>query len=161
MVRPRIQYLSDSEKEYVHEQTMRVLEEVGVAYNTPLAIDLLAQAGAPVDRERLTAKIPRELVEECLKTAPDSVLLAARDAGTTASCASAERRCSRPTARPTTCFDDLTGERHEGTAEDLRAAMRLFDALPEVDYVWPSVYPRDCDTRRRASRSSSISLMRL
>ena len=78
VVRPRIQYLSDSEKEYVHEQTMRVLEEVGVVYNTPLAIDLLEQVGASVDRERLTAKIPRQLVEEYLKTAPDSVLLAAR-----------------------------------------------------------------------------------
>ena len=56
-------------------------------------------------------------------------------------------------------LDDLTGERHEGTAEDLRAAMRLFDALPEVDFVWPSVYPRDCDPVTAGLDMSSISLM--
>ena len=159
MVRPRIQYLSDSEREYVHEQTMRVLEEVGVAYNTPLAIDLLAQAGASVDREKLTAKIPRELVSRCLETVPDSVLLAARDGR--------HDRVVRVGGPPvfTTdgtanyVLDDLTGERHEGTAEDLRAAMRLFDALPEIDFVWPSVYPRDCDPATAGLEMSSISLM--
>ena len=159
MVRAKIQYLSDSEKEYVHEQTMRVLEEVGVAYNTPLAIDLLAQAGAPVDRESLTARIPRELVEQCLKTVPDSVLLAARDARHDRVVRVGGPAVFTTDGTATYVLDDLTGERHEGTAEDLRAAMRLFDALPEIDFVWPSVYPRDCDPATAGLDMSSISLL--
>ena len=37
--------MSEAEKDFVHEQTVRVLEDVGVAYNSPEAIDLLEKAG--------------------------------------------------------------------------------------------------------------------
>ena len=40
-----------SDRAFVHEQAVRVLEEVGIGYNTPEAIELLAEAGAPVDRD--------------------------------------------------------------------------------------------------------------
>ena len=55
---------------FVHEQTVRVLEEVGVGYNTPAALDLLEEAGAVVDRARLSARLPWDLVERCLATCP-------------------------------------------------------------------------------------------
>ena len=42
-------------------------------------------------------------------------------------------------------LDDETGERHEGSADDLRTIMRLFDALPDADYVWPTLSARDLD----------------
>ena len=42
-------------------------------------------------------------------------------------------------------LDDATGERHEGSADDLRTIMRLFDALPDVDYVWATISARDLD----------------
>lgn len=159
VVRARIQYLSDAQKEYVHEQTLRVLEEVGVAYNTPVAIDLLEEAGAQVDRDKLTAKLPRELLQRCLETVPDSVLLAARDGRNDRVVRIGGPPVFTTDGTATYVLDDLTGERHEGTAEDLRAAMRLFDALPDVDYVWPSVYPRDCDPLTAGLEMSSISLM--
>lgn len=54
-------YLSEAEGQFVHEQTAFILEEVGVGYNTPAAIDLLEEAGAVVDRARLRAKLPWEL----------------------------------------------------------------------------------------------------
>lgn len=53
-----MRYLSDEDRQFVHEQTVRVLEEVGIAFNTVKAIDLLERAGAPVDRETLRAKLP-------------------------------------------------------------------------------------------------------
>lgn len=55
-------YLSEAEGQFAHEQTAFILEEVGVGYNTPAAIDLLEEAGAVVDRARLRAKLPWELV---------------------------------------------------------------------------------------------------
>ena len=49
MARARATYLSEREKDFLHEKTLEVLEKVGVAYNTPQAIDLLASAaGAEV-----------------------------------------------------------------------------------------------------------------
>ena len=85
MARLHATLLSETERDTLHEQTLTVLEEVGIAYNTPLAIDLLEEAGAPVDRQALTARLPRELVDRCLETTP--------------------RRgaCSPPATPPTTC----------------------------------------------------------
>ena len=42
MARARATYLSEREKDFLHEKTLEVLAKVGVAYNTPQAIDLLA-----------------------------------------------------------------------------------------------------------------------
>ena len=56
MPRPRLHYLTEADKQFVHEQTLRVLSEVGVAYNTPTLTGLLAEAGAIVDAETLTAR---------------------------------------------------------------------------------------------------------
>ena len=52
MARPRLEYLSEADKQFVHEQTVRLLEEVGVAYNTPTLTGLLSEAGATVDAEQ-------------------------------------------------------------------------------------------------------------
>ena len=49
VARVRLEYLSDADKQFFHEQVVRILEEVGVAYNTPTLTALLAEAGAVVD----------------------------------------------------------------------------------------------------------------
>ena len=55
-------------------------------------------------------------------------------------------------------YDDLTGQRREGTAEDMRQAMRLLDALPEVDYGWPSISARDLDPLTAGLEIEAIAL---
>jgi len=70
MARLTVSFLDETDRETLHEQTLTVLEEVGVAYNTPSALDVLDGTEAVLDRERLTARLPRELVERCLETAP-------------------------------------------------------------------------------------------
>ena len=142
MARARMTYLSEAEKQFVHEQTASILEEVGVGYNAPAAIDLLEEAGAVVDRARLRAKLPWELVERCLKSCPTEVRLAGRAPGTDVVLGDGSLTfCTDGTG--TYMYDDVTGARTEGTAGDLRQVMRLFDALPEVDYAWPSISARD------------------
>ncbi|HOT24591.1 MAG TPA: trimethylamine methyltransferase family protein, partial [Thermoleophilia bacterium] len=119
MTRPRISYLTAADREYVHEQVVRVLGDVGVAYNTPEAIDLLADAGAPVDRELLTAKLPWELVERCLATCPRQVLLAARDPAHDVVVGDGSLTfCTDGTG--TYLLDDVSGVRSEGSASALR-----------------------------------------
>ena len=104
MAKARLQYLSDAEKQFVHEQTVRVLEEIGIGFNTPMAIDLLEEAGAPVDREKLTARVPWELVERCLKTVPTAHLPGgSRSQGTMSTSTTTRRSRSRPTAPARTC----------------------------------------------------------
>ncbi len=142
MARPRLIYLDDADRAFIHEQTVRVLEQAGVAYNSPQAIDLLEEAGAPVDRARLSARLPWELVERCLAACPHQVMLAGRDPARDVVVGDGSLTfCTDGTG--TYMYDDVTGVRTEGTAGDLRQVMRLFDALPEVDYCWPSISARD------------------
>jgi len=157
MTRPRITYLSAAERQFVHEQTVRVLEDVGIGYNTPEAIELLAAAGAPVDRERLSARVPWKLVERCLAMCPKQVLLAGRDPARDVVVGDGSLTfCTDGTG--TYMLDDVTGERSEGSAAALRTVMRLFDALPEVDYAWPSISARDLDPLTAGLEIEAISL---
>jgi trimethylamine--corrinoid protein Co-methyltransferase len=144
MTRPLIHLLSDEQRTLLHEQTLTVLEEVGVAYNTPEAMDLLEGTGAILDRDRLTARLPRELVARCLETVPRKVLLAARDSANDVVLGDGSLSVTSD-GGATYMLDDESGERHEGSAADLRTIMRLFDALPDVDYVWPTISARDLD----------------
>jgi trimethylamine--corrinoid protein Co-methyltransferase len=160
VTRPRVSYLSREEQEFVHEQALRVLAEVGIGYNTPQAIDLLAEAGARVDREALTAKLPAELVQRCLATCPSQVRLAARDPRYDVVVGDGSLTfCADGTA--TYMLDDVTGRRSEGSAEWLRRTMRLYDALPEVDYAWPTISARDLDPLTAGLEIEAISLANL
>jgi len=124
---------------------MEVLATAGVAYGSREAIELLADAGATVDRERLTARLTDELVQAALAKTPAEVLLAARDSSRDVVVGGDHPLsvCSDGTA--TYLLDDATGARLPGTADRLRTVMRLLDALPECDYVWPSLSARDLD----------------
>ena len=113
VARPRLTYLSDDDRAFVHEQAVRVLEDIGIGYNTPEAIELLAEAGADVDAEALTAKLPWELVERCLATCPSQVRLAARDPRHDVVVGDGSLTfCADGTA--TYMLDDLTGRRRGG-----------------------------------------------
>jgi trimethylamine--corrinoid protein Co-methyltransferase len=144
MARLRLSFLSVAERETLDEQALSVLEEVGVAYNTPAAIDLLEGTEALLDRDRLTARLPRTLVERCLQTTPRTVLLAARDPAHDVWLGDGSLSVTTD-GTATYVVDDESGERHEGRADDLRTTMRLFDALPDIDYVWPTISARDLD----------------
>jgi len=157
MARARLTYMSDIEREFVHEQVVRVLAEVGIAYNSPQAIDLLADAGAPVDRAALTAKIPWELVQRSLAQVPRRILLAARDPRHDVVLDDDAFACITD-GTGTFMLDDLTGEIREGTAADMRKVMNLFDALPEVDYVWPSISARDLDSATAGLEIEAIAI---
>jgi len=146
VARPRFEYLSDDEKQFVHEQTVRLLEEVGVAYNTPTLTGLLREAGATVDEARLVAKLPWDLVERCLRQVPREILLAGRDPAYDCTVGTG-RVLYTSDGAATYMLDDLTGERHEGTEADLAAMMTLYDAVPEIDFTWATITPGDVDPR--------------
>ena len=142
MARARITYLSATEKEFVHEKTLEVLGKVGIAYNTPRAIDLLEEAGARVDREALTARLTWDVIEPALKTVPRTVLLAGRDPSR--DCVlGGDRLITTSDGMTTYMIDDVTGERRDGTTADLAAVTRLCDGLDELDTLWPSPNPGD------------------
>ncbi len=72
VVRPRISVLSQEQMTQVHEASLHILSSVGVRVDSPKARRIFGQAiGKPADDDRV--RIPRELVERALETAPSSV----------------------------------------------------------------------------------------
>jgi trimethylamine--corrinoid protein Co-methyltransferase len=153
-----VRYLTDEDRQFVHEQTMRVLEEIGIAFNSEKAIDLLEQAGAQVDRETLRAKLPWELVERCLKMVPKRILLAGRDPRHDRYLDDDEPIVFSTDGTGTYMYDDVTGRRWEGTQNDLRDIIRLFEGLDEIDMNWCSICPRDADPATSGLRMAAIGL---
>ena len=157
MAQVRLSYLSDSEKEFVHEQTVKVLEEVGVAYNTPQAIDIVEAAGAEVDRDALTAKLPWALVEAASRWCRATSFW--RRAIRSATCTSPTARWSRrPTGRRPTSWTIAAARVSRARPKRWAASCASSTRLPEIDFLWPSLSARDLDPVTANLEIQAISL---
>ncbi|MCZ2289948.1 MAG: trimethylamine methyltransferase family protein [Anaerolineales bacterium] len=136
------QLLSDSEKERIHTDTLKVLETVGVRYYSEKALKLLEDAGARVDYDEKTARIPPALAEHALDAAPKAFTLGARNP-----------QHDYPLPSPVTryCIDGTgafvqdfhTGERRYGANRDNEQALRVFQAMDMGVMVWAPVAAAD------------------
>jgi trimethylamine--corrinoid protein Co-methyltransferase len=141
-------FLSPDEQARVHEESLRILAEVGIRVHGDVALPLLAGAGAEVDADTRLVRIPRSLVEAALARAPHAFTLGARNPA-----------FDYPLPSPVTRFamdgtaaftrDFGTGERRYGTRRDIVDAMRLLQACDLAVMGWPPVAAND---RPEASR---------
>lgn len=81
-----------AELDALHEASLHVLEQVGVAFPSRVAQQVLAAAGALVNADTGVVRLPRRLVEDALASAPRDVLLAGRDAAQDVRCDGADVR---------------------------------------------------------------------
>ena len=71
--------LDAESEEKIHEASMRILEEIGIAFMDDEALDLWAWAGAKVDRARQLVRLDRHLVLELVAKAPQQFTWRARN----------------------------------------------------------------------------------
>lgn len=150
--------LSESKRAFIHEKTLWTLENVGISIPSARALDLLAKGGAAVDRERHLVLLPRQLVEHCLSTAPGHVLLAARDASHDIDLGGESRLACCADGEGTLIADDATGMVRDATVDDMRDACRLYDALPEIDFIWTSLAAPSLDPKVAPLMADAIAL---
>ena len=126
--------LTQLEVERIHEHSLDLLENVGIDYKTPRALQILESFGCPVDYEKTWASLPRDMVEWALQQTPRVVTLAARDP---------ERNVVLDGRRPhhttdsqgTQVIDLESGELHDSTSRDLEMGFRFADALDMIEIV--------------------------
>ena len=145
MTAPRIDCLSAAEKDALYQRVLHVLEHVGVGVGSASVLHLLAEAGAWVDGERRLAKLPPELVERCLAKAPRRIRLAGRDPAHDLVVGDGSPLACTTDGMATMVMDDLTGEVRGATRADLAYYFGLFDALPELDFIWTTLTGPDLD----------------
>jgi trimethylamine--corrinoid protein Co-methyltransferase len=134
--------LAGDEVARVHEESLRILEEVGVRVHGDLARPLLAEAGAVVDDASGLVRLPRRVVQRALASAPSSFTFGARNPA-----------FDFPVPSPVTRFamdgtaafmrDFTSGERRYGTKQDTIDAMRVFQACDLTVMGWPPVAAND------------------
>lgn len=109
-----------------------VMEEVGADINCPEAVELLKKAGCQTEGKRV--KIPRQLVEKCISTAPNMIQIYDRH-GTPAMLLGG--RNSYFGSGPTCCnfIDPVTGERRLSKKEDAANTAKVVDALENMDFA--------------------------
>ncbi len=140
--------LAAADQERVHDESLRILAEVGLRFHGTLALPLLEAAGAQVDRETGVARIPRSLVEQALAIVPKTFTLGARNPLYDFALPSPVTRYAMD-GTATFVLDTATGERRYGTRRDITEALRVFQEVDLGVMAWPPVTASDAPAHSR------------
>ncbi|HEX6092072.1 MAG TPA: trimethylamine methyltransferase family protein, partial [Dongiaceae bacterium] len=113
--------------ERIHDTSMRVLETQGLEFLSPRALDILAKAGAEVDRSTGRVRFDRGLIEQCLASAPSSFTLHARNPEHDVTIGGDHLAFCAVSSAPN--CSDLDGGRRPGTFADYGNFLRLMQSL--------------------------------
>ena len=126
----------------IHEESLDVLGETGIRIYSASALDLLKANGASVDRDKMVARIPKDLVEKSIKSAPKEFTLGARNP---------EYDVVLDDAHVYFTFDGCgvqtvdieSGKKRPARKQDIIDCAKLGNMLPGLGYFTPSVAPQD------------------
>jgi len=139
----RLVFLSDDEVAWVHETSLRILQEIGIKVLSKKVQSLLRENGAEVDASSSIVKIPSSLVEEAVKKAPKEIVLYGRDPKYDLKLPSKSFTFIATSGFATFTRDFETGEKRMTTSVDLKNFAVLADYLEGVDFFWPIVTPTE------------------
>jgi trimethylamine---corrinoid protein Co-methyltransferase len=124
--------LSDSQIKAIHEASLQVLERTGVFIQSEAVQELLADAGCTIKGN--TVHIPSHLVEWAIDVAPSQFLLYDRN-GQNPLLVGGHNTYFGLGPTLLNMLDPETGERRRFTKADAEKAVRLVDALPNIDWA--------------------------
>jgi trimethylamine--corrinoid protein Co-methyltransferase len=136
--------LSPEQVQSLHTAALEILEEVGFTYEHGLddTLEMLAAAGARLDRQAGRVYLPRQLVEEQAAKAPERVLLCGRRQGCDLDL-SGDRVHLGTGGAALNVLDPQTGEARPSTLADLHRLGRLVDGLDNIHFFLRPCVARD------------------
>ena len=151
------QILSESEKQVIHEGSIRILNEIGVLFHSQKARQILKRHGARVDDETKIVCIPEELVKQALASAPRSFTLGAR---------LPEKDFKLPSAHSGYVLDNggiyirdfKTGQRRTTNFQDNIDLLHVYDEMDSASIVWPTTV-HEFDPRSATVKTTIASYM--
>ncbi len=134
--------LTREQEDAVHEESIKILEEVGIKVTSPPVLKMLRDHGAVVDERTQIARIPETVVKDALKRAPKEFIMAGRErkddlrlpADTVQACNDGQ---------PTEVWDVGAQRKRKATIEDLADFAILCDAMSEVGLHWAAIVATD------------------
>jgi len=151
------QILSESEKQIIHEKSIRILNEIGVLFYSQKARQILKKHGAKVDDETKIVCIPEELVQQALASAPRSFTLGAR---------LPEKDFKLPSIHSGYVLDNggiyirdfKTGQRRITNFQDNIDLLHVYNEMDSASVVWPATV-HDFDPRFATVKTTIASYM--
>jgi trimethylamine--corrinoid protein Co-methyltransferase len=138
----KLETLSRSDLDSIKANTLRILDEVGVRFPSPKALEIFSLHGAKVDMDTRIVRIPPDLVKKAMSTAPRAFVLGGREERfdllldgtktylTTDGCG-------------VHVIDLETRVQRASRKADLEMMAQVADALPMVGFFWPLVSAQD------------------
>ena len=132
--------LSEDELYAIHAASLDVLMEIGVKVESEEARKLFAEGGCTVEDE--IVKIPAYLVEECIRTAPSTILLAGRNPKN--DYVVKQKKVSFINfGEGVNVIDPYTKEYRRSVKEDLERNTKVIDAINVLPCAYRSVASQD------------------
>ena len=122
---PPVELLNAEQLERIHQASMSILEDIGIDFLLPQARELLAQAGAQVDGQRV--RMDRGMVLEYIRHAPSEFTFHARNPAHSVQLGG--RHIAYCTVGSAPNVSDLKGGRRVGNMADFCDLIRLGQAL--------------------------------
>jgi trimethylamine--corrinoid protein Co-methyltransferase len=138
----RFEVLSQQEVERIHLASMEILASVGIKVGYRTARDLFRQAGAEVDDEQASVRIPEELVRWALDQAPWQFTLYGADPDFQMEIGGGEVHFAG-LGTPTDIIDTDTGEHRPSTMADVVRHIQLINGCRNIHNCQMDVWPND------------------
>jgi trimethylamine--corrinoid protein Co-methyltransferase len=138
---PELAYLSRDQQERIHAASLEILERVGALIEEDQSAALLRKAGVR-RAETGTFHIPPKLVEWAVSVAPKRIVLHDRNSRPALTLELGQAYYG-PGSDCLFILDHRTGRRRHANLEDVDEAIRLADALPNIDFIRSAVLPTD------------------
>jgi trimethylamine--corrinoid protein Co-methyltransferase len=126
-------YFSAEQMHDIHSAALEILEDCGTIIHHAKSVNLLHQAGAYVKDDRRVF-IPSGLVESAIRSAPSRVTIYDRN-GSPAMFLEGRNVYYGTGSDCPYLLDSFSGKRREFMSADVEDAVRLVDALPNIDFT--------------------------
>jgi trimethylamine--corrinoid protein Co-methyltransferase len=142
MANIHVQVLSDREIQAIHDASLVILRDTGVMAHHEEVLKLLGQAGAKVNQHTKIARLPEQLVMDCIVRAGTKYILHGRSADCTARFGYGDFvQMSSPGQFG--WIDVRDGRLRPATIQDTRDAICLGDALGNISIVGAMAQPEE------------------
>lgn len=130
----RLHPFTKEEMDHIHRATLEVLEYTGIFVHHAEALEIFEKAGARVNHKTKVVRIPPFLVKDALASAPETVIMHARDAQQD-TVLEANRVAFTNFGEALTIYDVNTLEHRETCKQDLCDLAKVIDTVNVISVV--------------------------